>query len=182
MTEDDEDEVVEQDPTGAQTNGLAARLFCTASTASQAVSRSSASQHCVSSSHVRSCMCILAGRKGPAKRRLPSAQLAACPARRAGRYSRYKQQVGSGRFKVVFKGFDEKQGIDVAWSKIEADPNGLSHDQMKRIVDEISYGLGLDHPHVIKVRRGAAAPRDRAGQGRGSDQGVAGEDGDAGHS
>ncbi|KAL4431210.1 hypothetical protein ABPG75_006466 [Micractinium tetrahymenae] len=67
-----------------------------------------------------------------------------------GRYSRYKQQFGSGRFKVVYKGFDEKQGIDVAWSKIEADPNGLSHDQMKRIVDEISYGLGLDHPHVIK--------------------------------
>lgn len=43
------------------------------------------------------------------------------------------------------------QGIDVAWSKIEADPNNLSHDQMRNIVDEISYGLGLDHPHVIKV-------------------------------
>lgn len=67
-----------------------------------------------------------------------------------GRYSRYRQQVGAGRFKVVYKGFDEKQGIDVAWSKIEADSNGLSHEQMKRIVDEISYGLGLDHPHVIK--------------------------------
>lgn len=53
----------------------------------------------------------------------------------------------------MFKGFDEKQGIDVAWSKIEADSNGLSHDQMKSIVDEISYGLGLDHPHIIKVRR-----------------------------
>lgn len=43
------------------------------------------------------------------------------------------------------------QGIDVAWSKIEADPNNLNHDQMRNIVDEISYGLGLDHPHVIKV-------------------------------
>ena len=48
----------------------------------------------------------------------------------AGRYSRYRQQVGSGRFKVVFKGFDEKQGIDVAWSKIQADTNGLSHEQV----------------------------------------------------
>lgn len=100
--------------------------------------------------------------------------LAACrpcspprPPAAAGRYSRYKQQVGSGRFKVVYKGFDEKQGIDVAWSKIEADPNGLSHDQMKSIVDEISYGLGLDHPHVIKVRRGAwGRASGRAGQGR----------------
>lgn len=69
----------------------------------------------------------------------------------AGRYSRYKHQVGSGRFKVVYKGFDERQGIDVAWSKIEADPNNLSPAQMKKIVDDISNGLGLDHPHIIKV-------------------------------
>jgi len=74
--------------------------------------------------------------------------------------------VGSGRFKVVFKGFDEKQGIDVAWSKIEADPNKLSHEQMKKIVDEISYGLGLDHPHVIKVRAGAGSGGE-AGRGVG---------------
>ncbi|KAI3433343.1 hypothetical protein D9Q98_003161 [Chlorella vulgaris] len=67
-----------------------------------------------------------------------------------GRYSRYKHQVGSGRFKVVYKGFDERQGIDVAWSKIEADPNNLSPAQMKKIVDDISNGLGLDHPHIIK--------------------------------
>ncbi|PRW58194.1 COP9 signalosome complex subunit 5b-like [Chlorella sorokiniana] len=67
-----------------------------------------------------------------------------------GRYSRYREVSGRGRFKTVYKGFDEKQGIDVAWSKIEAGPNNLSHDQMRKIVDEISYGLGLDHPHVIK--------------------------------
>lgn len=60
--------------------------------------------------------------------------------------------MGKGRFKSVYKGFDEKQGIDVAWSKIEASNNHLSQDQMKRIVEEISYGLGLDHPHVIRVR------------------------------
>lgn len=45
----------------------------------------------------------------------------------------------------------------MAWSKIEADSNNLGHEQMKKIVDDISYGLGLDHPHVIKVR--ARAPR-----------------------
>ncbi len=39
----------------------------------------------------------------------------------------------------------------MAWSKIEADTNNLSHEQMRKIVDEISYGLGLDHPHIIKV-------------------------------
>ncbi|GAB4822726.1 hypothetical protein N2152v2_009772 [Parachlorella kessleri] len=67
-----------------------------------------------------------------------------------GRFSRYRHLVGRGRFKSVYKGFDEKQGIDIAWSKIEASNNHLSHEQMKKIVEEISYGLGLDHPHVIR--------------------------------
>lgn len=52
----------------------------------------------------------------------------------------------------MYKGFDEKQGIDIAWSKIEASNNHLTQEQMKKLVEEISYGLGLDHPHVIRVR------------------------------
>ena len=68
----------------------------------------------------------------------------------AGRYARYRQEVGSGRFKTVYKGFDQRHGIDVAWSKIDAAQNDLAPDQTKRVVEEISYGLGLDHPHIIK--------------------------------
>ena len=67
-----------------------------------------------------------------------------------GRYARYRQEVGSGRFKTVYKGFDQRHGIDVAWSKIDAAQNDLAPDQTKRVVEEISYGLGLDHPHIIK--------------------------------
>ena len=36
----------------------------------------------------------------------------------SGRFARYTTKVGKGRFKCVFKGFDEKQGIDIAWSKV----------------------------------------------------------------
>ncbi len=36
----------------------------------------------------------------------------------SGRFARYDQRVGKGRFKCVYKGFDEKQGIDIAWSKV----------------------------------------------------------------
>jgi WNK lysine deficient protein kinase len=50
----------------------------------------------------------------------------------------------------VYRGFDERRGVDVAWSKIEADDNHLSRDQMHRAVEEMSTGLGLEHPHVIK--------------------------------
>lgn len=68
-----------------------------------------------------------------------------------GRFSRYKQIVGSGRFKTVYRGFDERRGVDIAWSKIVAnDSNHLSSDQMHKAVEEMSTGLALDHPHVIK--------------------------------
>ena len=68
----------------------------------------------------------------------------------AGRFSRYKQQVGTGRFKTVFRGFDERRGVDVAWGKIYADDNHLNRDQMHKVVEDMSTGLSLDHPHVIK--------------------------------
>ena len=60
---------------------------------------------------------------------------------------------GSGRFKTVYKAFDEKRGVDVAWSKIFADDNDLTSDQMCKVRDELSTGLQLDHPHVIKMYR-----------------------------
>lgn len=69
----------------------------------------------------------------------------------AGRFSRYRQVVGSGRFKTVYRGFDEKRGIDVAWSKIDGTRNELSLEQMHEIVEEISKGLKIDHNNVIKL-------------------------------
>ena len=40
--------------------------------------------------------------------------------------------------------------MDVAWAKINADENHLSREQVHRVVEEMSTGLALDHPHVIK--------------------------------
>ncbi len=73
----------------------------------------------------------------------------------SGRFSRYAQKVGSGRFKTVYKGFDEKHGIDVAWSKIESDVNNMDLDDetMGKIVTEMSKGLQLEHPNIIKCFR-----------------------------
>ena len=161
LTEDDEDEVVEQDPTGESGGSSPARSRVV-------LERRACTPHFLqltaggTTSH-GACRPLASGRLTP---REPAGHPGYCQssdpalppspplrALAAGRYSRYRQQVGSGRFKNVFKGFDERQGIDVAWSKIEADPNNLSHEQMKKIVDDISYGLGLDHPHIIKVRR-----------------------------
>ena len=63
------------------------------------------------------------------------------------------QEVGTGRFKHVFRGFDEKQGIDVAWSKIlqHSSPHfDLDEEQMRKIAAEMRIGLQLDHPNIIR--------------------------------
>lgn len=78
------------------------------------------------------------------------------------RYNRYEQEVGHGRFKQVYKGFDMQQGIDVAWSKIQQGQNNLDEEQMHRIVQEMSIGLKLDHPNIIKCFRCWEDPSDHS--------------------
>jgi WNK lysine deficient protein kinase len=42
-------------------------------------------------------------------------------------------------------------GIDVAWSKIDADGNNhLSEEELEAVVKDIQQGLDLDHPNIIK--------------------------------
>jgi WNK lysine deficient protein kinase len=58
--------------------------------------------------------------------------------------------VGKGRFKQIYKAFDTQIGIDVAWSKISAEPHHLSDEQLQQIVTEMTKGLDLEHPNIIK--------------------------------
>jgi WNK lysine deficient protein kinase len=67
-----------------------------------------------------------------------------------GRYYRYAECVGRGRFKQIYKAFDTQIGIDVAWSKICAEPHHLSGAQLREIVEEMTKGLELEHPNIIK--------------------------------
>ena len=67
-----------------------------------------------------------------------------------GRYYRYGEVVGRGRFKQIYKAFDTQIGIDVAWSKICAEPHHLSAAQLHGIVEEMAKGLDLEHPNIIK--------------------------------
>ncbi|KAI8464734.1 MAG: kinase-like domain-containing protein [Monoraphidium minutum] len=67
-----------------------------------------------------------------------------------GRYYRYGEVVGRGRFKQIYKAFDTQIGIDVAWSKICAEPHHLDAAQLREIVEEMTKGLELEHPNIIK--------------------------------
>eukprot|EP01026_Neomeris_dumetosa_P040193 TRINITY_DN33188_c0_g1_i6.p1 TRINITY_DN33188_c0_g1~~TRINITY_DN33188_c0_g1_i6.p1 ORF type:complete len:328 (-),score=35.40 TRINITY_DN33188_c0_g1_i6:43-1026(-) len=70
-----------------------------------------------------------------------------------GRYLRSTEQIGKGRFKVVFRGFDAKQGQDIAWSKINLKAQNLSMEEADDLLREMEKGLTLDHPHIIKCHR-----------------------------
>lgn len=63
---------------------------------------------------------------------------------------RYQNEVGKGRFKKVFKGFDERRGIDVAWSKLSQESLDLDDGQLAAVAQEMRKGLDLDHPNIIK--------------------------------
>jgi WNK lysine deficient protein kinase len=71
----------------------------------------------------------------------------------SGRFARYDQKVGKGRFKCVYKGFDEKQGIDIAWSKVLQEHHNLDEAQMEAIVAEMSIGLEQEHSSIIHCYR-----------------------------
>ncbi|GLI62011.1 hypothetical protein VaNZ11_004586 [Volvox africanus] len=70
-----------------------------------------------------------------------------------GSYCRYKEPVGKGRFKTVFKAFNSQIGIDVAWSKVSANSNHLSEEQLHGVARDMMTGLELDHPNIIKCFR-----------------------------
>ena len=87
-----------------------------------------------------------------------------------GRYVRYAEQIGRGRFKAVYRGFDEKLGIDVAWAKISGTENNLTQPELEKVLKEVENGQKLKHENVVKyyLVRGKlfiynVCPRERQG-------------------
>lgn len=70
-----------------------------------------------------------------------------------GNYCRYRESVGKGRFKEVYKAFNSQMGIDVAWSKVSSEANNLSEEQLHSVAEDMRKGLELDHPNIIKCFR-----------------------------
>lgn len=62
------------------------------------------------------------------------------------RFHRYKEQVGTGRFKKVYRGYDTEEGVDVAWCKVF----DFEKEQAGEILEEMQKGIALDHPNIIK--------------------------------
>ncbi|KAL5555699.1 hypothetical protein UlMin_037935 [Ulmus minor] len=67
------------------------------------------------------------------------------------RYIRYKEVLGKGAFKTVYRAFDEVKGIEVAWNQIQIDEVLHSPDDLERLHSEVHLLRSLKHRHIIRL-------------------------------
>ncbi|KAF9605153.1 hypothetical protein IFM89_014144 [Coptis chinensis] len=66
------------------------------------------------------------------------------------RYLRFKEVLGAGASKIVYKGFDEVNGIEVAWSQVKIDEVLCSPENLERLHNEVRLLKSLKHNNIIK--------------------------------
>ncbi|KAI3823706.1 hypothetical protein L1987_05146 [Smallanthus sonchifolius] len=66
------------------------------------------------------------------------------------RYIRYNEMLGRGAFKTVYKGFDEVEGIEVAWNQVMLDDAMQSPEHLERVYSEVHLLRTLKHENIIK--------------------------------
>ncbi|XP_073013970.1 probable serine/threonine-protein kinase WNK6 [Typha latifolia] len=66
------------------------------------------------------------------------------------RYLRYKEVLGKGAFKTVYKAFDEVDGIEVAWNQVIIDDVLQSPVELERLYSEIHLLKSLKHSNILK--------------------------------
>ncbi|KAJ3062867.1 hypothetical protein HDU98_001300 [Podochytrium sp. JEL0797] len=78
-----------------------------------------------------------------------------------GRFSRYAQLLGKGAYKEVYKGFDEDEGVEVAWNQLRVDH--LAKREAQRILSEIQILQSLRNENIITMYHawGAKGPDGR---------------------
>ncbi|XP_021893071.1 probable serine/threonine-protein kinase WNK7 [Carica papaya] len=67
-----------------------------------------------------------------------------------GRYVRFDEVLGRGAFKTVFKGFDEVDGIEVAWNQVRIDDVLRSPEDLEKLYSEVHLLRSLKHENIIK--------------------------------
>ncbi|KAH7675405.1 Non-specific serine/threonine protein kinase protein [Dioscorea alata] len=67
-----------------------------------------------------------------------------------GRYGRYNEVLGKGSSKTVYRGFDEYEGIEVAWNQVRLNDFLQSSEDLERLYCEIHLLKNLNHKNIIK--------------------------------
>lgn len=67
-----------------------------------------------------------------------------------GRYGRYKEVLGKGAFKKVYRAFDELEGIEVAWNQVKVAELLRNSEDLERLYSEVHLLKTLKHKNIIK--------------------------------
>ncbi|KAL3677824.1 hypothetical protein R1sor_020780 [Riccia sorocarpa] len=67
-----------------------------------------------------------------------------------GRYGRYRDVLGKGAFKTVYRAFDEVDGIEVAWNQVRVQDVLQSAEDLERLYSEIHLLKTLKHKNIIR--------------------------------
>ncbi|XP_076921232.1 putative serine/threonine-protein kinase WNK3 [Bidens hawaiensis] len=68
----------------------------------------------------------------------------------SGRYGRYKEVLGKGACKTVYRAFDELEGIEVAWNQIKFSNFLRNPEELDRLFSEVHLLKTLKHKSIIK--------------------------------
>ncbi|KAJ4815255.1 hypothetical protein LUZ62_027821 [Rhynchospora pubera] len=68
------------------------------------------------------------------------------------RYGRYKDLLGAGAMKKVYRAFDLEYGIEVAWNQVKLRSFDSAPEKLKRLYCEVDILNSLHHPHVLSLR------------------------------
>uniref|UniRef100_A0A6N2LXG0 non-specific serine/threonine protein kinase n=1 Tax=Salix viminalis TaxID=40686 RepID=A0A6N2LXG0_SALVM len=67
-----------------------------------------------------------------------------------GRYGRYNEILGRGASKIVYRAFDEYEGIEVAWNQVKLYDFLQSPEDLERLYCEIHLLKTLKHKNIMK--------------------------------
>lgn len=68
----------------------------------------------------------------------------------SARYGRYKEVLGRGAFKKVYRAFDKLEGIEVAWNQIKVADLLRNPEDLERLYSEVDLLKTLKHKNIIK--------------------------------
>ncbi|KAH6761559.1 with no lysine kinase 3 [Perilla frutescens var. hirtella] len=77
----------------------------------------------------------------------------------SGRYGRYKEVLGKGAFKKVYRAFDELEGIEVAWNQVKVADILRNSVDLDRLFSEVHLLKTLKHKNIIKFYNSWVDPK-----------------------
>ncbi|XP_050214791.1 probable serine/threonine-protein kinase WNK5 [Mercurialis annua] len=68
----------------------------------------------------------------------------------SARYGRFREILGKGAMKTVYKAFDEVLGMEVAWNQVQLNDVLRSPEELQRLYSEVHLLKNLKHDSIIK--------------------------------